>query len=49
MLGHGHATELGECRFEVVQLERIRPVILIRCSQNFENFEDLVNLRITHE
>ena len=49
VLGHGHAPELGERRLEIVQPQGIRPVILVRGAQYFENFEDLINLRITHE
>ena len=49
MLGHGHAAELGESRFEIVQFQGIWPVILIRGAQDFENFEDLIDLGVSHE
>jgi len=49
MLAHLHAAELRESRFEVVQLECIRPVIFIRGSEHLEDFENLINLRIAHE
>ena len=49
MLSHGHAAELRERRFEIVQFQSIRPVILVRGAQNFENLEDLIDLRIAHE
>ena len=49
MLGHGHAAELREGRFEIVQLESIRPVVLVRGAEDFENFEDLIDLRIADE
>ena len=49
MLGHWHTTELREGRFEIVQFQSIRPVVFIRCSQNFKNFEDLIDFRIAHE
>ena len=49
VLDHRNTSELWEGRFKVVQFECIRPVILIRSAQNFENFEDLINFRISHE
>ena len=49
MLRHGHPAELGERRFEIVQFQSIRPVILVRGAENLENFEDLVDLGVTHE
>ena len=49
MLCHGHPAELRERRFEIVQFQSIRPVILVRGAQNLENFEDLVDLGVSHE
>ena len=49
MLCHWDTSELREGRLEVIQFERIRPVVLIRCSQNFKNLEYLIDLRISHE
>ena len=49
VLDHRYTSELWEGRFKVVQFECIRPVILIRSTQNFENFEDLIDFRISHE
>ena len=49
MFGHWHTSELREGRLEVIEFKRIWPVILVRCSQNFKNLEDLINLRISHE
>jgi len=49
MLCHWDTSELREGRLEVNQFERIRPVVLIRCSQNFKNLEYLIDLRISHE
>lgn len=49
VLCHGHAAELREGWFEIVQFQGIRPIILIGSSQDFEYFEDLVDFRITHE
>ena len=49
MLRHGHPAELRERGFEIVQFQSIRPVILIRGAQNLENFEDLVDLGVSHE
>lgn len=49
MLRHGHTAELGESRFEIVQFQRIWPVILIGGAQDFENFEDLIDLGVSHE
>ena len=49
MLDHGHAAELRERRLEVVQLESVWPIIFVRGAQHFEDLENLVNLRISHE
>ena len=49
MLNHRHASELREGRFEVVQLEGVGPVILVRCAQYLKDFEDLIDFRVTHE
>ena len=49
VLNHGNTSELRECRFKVVQFECIRPVILIWGTQDFENFEDLIDFGISHE
>ena len=49
VLDHGHAAELGEGRFEVTKFESIGPVVLIWCTKDLENFEDLVNFGVTHE
>lgn len=43
------ALELGEGRLEVGKLKRIWPVIIVRRTQYPEDFEDLVNLTVTHE
>jgi len=44
MLSHGDATELGESRLEILQLECIRPIVFMRSSKYLENLENLVNL-----
>lgn len=49
MLLHGHASELGKGCFEVFELQRVRPVILIGRAQYFENLKNLVDLTVTHE
>ena len=49
VLGHLDGAELGEARFEVLQLEGIGPVLLIGSPQHLKNLENLVDLRVTHE
>ena len=49
MLDHGHAAELGESGLEIVKAQGIRPVVFVRSTKNLEDFENLVDLRVTHE
>ena len=49
MLAHVHAPKLREGRFEVRELQSIGPVILVWRSEDLENLEDLIDLRIAHE
>lgn len=49
VLRHSHAAELREGRFEIVKLEGVWPVVFVRRTQYLENFEDLIDLRITDE
>jgi len=49
MFNHGHAAELRERRFEVVELQGVWPVVFVWRSEYFENFEDLINFAVTHE
>lgn len=49
VIAHGHARELGEGPFEVTKLKCIWPVVLIWCTKDLEDFEDLVNFGVTHE
>lgn len=49
MLNHLHASELGEGWLKVGEAKGIWPVILVRRSQHLEDFEYLVNLRISHK
>lgn len=49
VLNHWHAAELREGRFEVIELEGVRPVILVRGAQHLEDFEDLIDFRVAHE
>lgn len=49
MLVHWDASEFGKGGLHVRELEGIRPVVLVGCSQHSEYFEDLVDLRIAHE
>ena len=49
MLSHGHAAELRERRFEIVQFQSVGPVILVRGTEDLEDLEDLVDLRVAHE
>ena len=46
---HRDATELREARFKVWQLQSIRPVVLVRRPEHFEDLKDLVDLRVTGE
>lgn len=46
---HWYTFELRKSGLEVFQLQSIRPVVLVRCTKNFEYFEDLVNFAVTHE
>lgn len=49
MFNHRHAAELRERRFEVAELEGVWPVVLVWRSEDFENFEDLIDFTVTHE
>ena len=49
VITHRHAWELGEGPLEVAKFKCIRPVVLIWCTENLENFEDLVNFGVAHE
>ena len=49
MLNHGHASELRESRLEIVKFQSIWPIIFVWSSQDLKDFEDLIDLRITHE
>ena len=49
MVLHGDASELRERGLEVLQLQSIWPVVLVRSSQDFENFEDLIDFTVSHE
>ena len=46
---HRHTFELRECRFEVFELQCVGPVVLIRRSEYFEYFENLIDLTVSHE
>ena len=49
MVLHWDASELWERRLEVLQLQSIWPVVLVRGSQDLEDFEDLIDLTVSHE
>ena len=49
MLFHWDSSPLGERLLEGRQVERIWPVAFARCSQDFENLKDLVDLTVTSE
>lgn len=49
VFSHGDSSELGEGRFEVLELEGVRPVVFVGSSEHLEDFENLVNLAVTHE
>jgi len=49
VLNHGHAAELRERRFEVVQLQGVWPVVFVWSSEHLENFEDLIDFTVAHE
>ena len=46
---HRNAAELWEARFKVWQLQSVRPVVLVRCSEHFEDLKDLVDFGVTGE
>ena len=46
---HGNAVELGERHLEVLQLQRVWPVVFVRRSQHLEDLEDLVDLTVAHK
>ena len=49
VLLHWDSSELWEGGLEIVELESIRPIILVRGSKDLEYFEDLVDFTVTHE
>jgi len=49
MLLHRNTFPFGKARLKVWQFKGIWPVILSRGPQNFEYFEDLIDLTIAHE
>ena len=49
MLLHGNASKLREGRLEVWQLQGVRPVVLVGRTQDLEDFEDLIDLAVSHE
>ena len=49
MLGHRHAAELWEGGLEIVKTQGIWPVVLVGRTKNLEDFENLVDLRVSHE
>jgi len=46
---HRDSSELGESRFKVLQFQGVGPIVFMRSSKDFENFENLVYLAITHK
>jgi hypothetical protein len=46
---HWNSAPFWELRFELWEVEGVGPVILSRCTENLENFEDLVNFTISCE
>ena len=49
MLVHGDAFPLRKGRLEVLELERFWPVVVVRCAQHTEDFEYLVDFRVTYK
>ena len=49
MVLHWDASEFRERGLEVLQLQSIWPVVLVRGSQDLENFEDLIDFTVSHE
>lgn len=49
VFSHRDSSELGESRFEVLELKSVGPIVFVGSSKHFENFENLVYLTIAHE